>query len=593
MSQIHHQFGSYSALKGVDFSLLEGEIHALVGDHRSGKTTLGKIIAGVEKKQSGSIYIRGKEYANLTIRQAQKLGIGIVCQKQNLVPSLNAVDNMFCGFRSNFFITRSDRRLMLSRSQRILKYFNSEIPLDTPLYKLSEEQQLIVNICSVLIREPKIFIIDEIAANMPPHQLEQLFSVLNLLKSQGTSIIYITSNFNEIFKIADRVTVFKDGYRKGTEVVSALDPARLIDIAFEQQKSTRDLNSFFDSFQESIINELPVGSILIGEDRSVVFINEQAHQILGSSSGKEQNRSIISLLPFLTSQQTSTIMSAIHGTEQEISGVHFGEKILKLRSNPIYNQKKAAIGINIFIEDVSFDYQTREYLMKARKAANTAELAAGVAHEIKNPLGIIQNYIELLKLSEHTQEDDEYLKSIERELKRITEIIGNLLSFSKVRQTPFRPVDISKTLDEVLLLLGHKVSQKRISVVKNFIAEPILSADENKLKQLFMNLIMNAVEAVLEEGTITVSITEHRSEDLVDIMIRDDGYGISDDISDSIFKPFFTTKMARTNIGLGLSICQTIVEMHKGVLKFSSIPGQQTTFCITLPCAAAQEDPYV
>ncbi len=252
------------------------------------------------------------------------------------------------------------------------------------------------------------------------------------------------------------------------------------------------------------------------------------------------------------------------GTAVEVGGVQHNDSIIKLTAGPIYSKKKQIIGANIFIEDVSFDYQTREYLMKARKAANTAELAAGVAHEIKNPLAIIQNYVELLKMSALSQDDMGSLQSIEKELYRITEIIGNLLSFSKVRQAPFQPVSITKILDEVLLLLGHKLSLKQIKIEKRYDDDPILTADENKLKQLFMNLIMNAIEAVLEEGIIQVHLIRRTKEGLIDIRITDNGYGISEDVSDKIFSPFFTTKMARTNIGLGLSICQTIVESHAG-----------------------------
>jgi two-component system, NtrC family, sensor histidine kinase AtoS len=594
MRQIKHQFGGYLALHGVDFNLLEGEIHALVGDHRSGKTTFGKIIAGVEKRQSGYMYFQGREITQQNIKQAQRLGIGMVCQRQNMVMSLNAVDNIYSGYRKSFFITASDRREMDRESRKIIDRFDTRIPLHTPLYKLNETQQLIVNICSVLIRHPKVLIIDEIAANMPPEQLELVFSVLRELKAEGTSLIYITSNFSEIFKIADRVTIFKDGYRKGTEQVTALDPARLIEIAFNPQEDSSDppgLRGFLDAYQESIINDLPIGEVLINEELEVVFSNVQACTILGVTPPRGTAETLDQLFYFLTDDQRAHLSKAVtKGTAVEVGGVQHNDSIIKLTAGPIYSKKKQIIGANIFIEDVSFDYQTREYLMKARKAANTAELAAGVAHEIKNPLAIIQNYVELLKMSALGQDDKSSLQSIEKELYRITEIIGNLLSFSKVRQAPFQPVSITKILDEVILLLGHKLSLKQIRIEKRYDDAPILTADENKLKQLFMNLIMNAIEAVLEEGIIQVHLVRRTTEGLIDIRITDNGYGISEDVSDKIFSPFFTTKMARTNIGLGLSICQTIVESHGGVMKFSSVPGEHTTFSITLPITGSDQE---
>ena len=133
------------------------------------------------------------------------------------------------------------------------------------------------------------------------------------------------------------------------------------------------------------------------------------------------------------------------------------------------------------------------------------------------------------------------------------------------------------------MLLGHRLSQKNVHIRQKFKQISLVSGDENKLKQLFINLIMNAWEAVLEDGLIELELDEDFANKTVSVIVRDDGCGILNQDRDKIFFPFYTTKMARTNIGLGLSICQNIVEQHTGVMKFSSNQGRGTTFVVTCP----------
>lgn len=588
LEQIHHFSRNFEILNSVDFNLFEGEIHALVGNHLSGKTTIGKLIAGAEKIQGGSLYIKGEKILNHSVKKALKLGIGMVYQTQNLVPTLNTIDNIFFGNQPNFFISKKSKQEMHDKTLELLARFNCEIDLELPLYRINELHKQIINICRVLILKPQILILDEIGENMPPEKLEITYNILRELSGAGTSIIYITSNFKEVFDIAHRVTILNEGYRKATEKTEALDPMRLINLAFEtpttSTKTPEEQLNFMDSYQESIIDSLPIGEILVNKNLEVVFTNIQARALLKISGPSGQLAGIDRVFSFLDDERFERLIYAIdRGESITLTGERFMNQFLKIAVSPILNLKKQKIGSNIFIEDVSFDYQTREYLMQAKKAENTAALAAGVAHEIKNPLGIMQNYIELLKLGKMDNENQSYLNSIEKELVRITKIVGNLLSFSREMKSSYQPVKITDLLQEVLLLLEHKFLSKGITLIKDLKDNPIVFGDENKLKQLFMNLIMNAIEAVLEEGVIGVYVTTDKEKQIVHIRIKDNGFGISEAASDNVFSPFFTTKVTRTNIGLGLSICQNIVESHKGIIKFTSIPRKNTTFTITLP----------
>jgi signal transduction histidine kinase len=190
--------------------------------------------------------------------------------------------------------------------------------------------------------------------------------------------------------------------------------------------------------------------------------------------------------------------------------------------------------------------------------------------------------VDLLKRRHRNDPDAERLSKIERELNRIGEIIGSLLSFSKVRKIPMEPLRVARIIEEVLLLVDHKIHEKSIDLHLPARQEEILVyGEENSLKQVFVNLLINSIEAVLEHGTIEITVKRIEPDDCVEVSIIDNGCGISAEIKDRIFDPFFSTKAGRKNTGLGLSICQHIVESHEGVILCES--RGNTTMSVRLP----------
>jgi two-component system, NtrC family, sensor histidine kinase AtoS len=602
MRNIRYSYGSVEALKGVDFNMLAEEIHVLTGDHRSGKSTLGGVLSGQLKNQVGTIRVEEEDLPCLTPAESLARGIGMVHQNATIAPSLTVLENLYMGRMPHFIITSRDGRRMREACLQLFGTLKVDLDPDTKGSLLAEGQKVMIELARVIASGASILILDEISSRLTPHELEDLYRALVAYKRMGKSVLYITSNMDEAFRIADRVTVLRNGLRQGTEYIQSIDRSRLVNLAYSFALN-RDWDPdekrqllFINRYDEAIIRDLPTGIILLDPGNAVIVMNPAAERILGRSKqmfvdiiserGSQEQSSPPPFYFLDEIERRSEIIEAIDGRRLFIwEKLHLGpEKILKLKVFPLLDEEGGFMGTTIFVEDVSIDYETKEYLLRAEKVASTAELAAGVAHEINNPLGIIQNYLELLKLRRGMDaEEEESLDRIQSEMNRIVEIISSLLSFSRAKQSPARPINLNNLLDELLILVSHRLGAKSIEIVKDYRDEVVVDGFDNKLKQLFLNLITNSIEAVLDHGRIVARIASNRKSRYAQVSIIDNGYGIPGEIRDDIFTPFFSTKMTKTNTGLGLSICQHIVELHNGLISFSSDPGGETCFTVKLP----------
>jgi two-component system NtrC family sensor kinase len=223
---------------------------------------------------------------------------------------------------------------------------------------------------------------------------------------------------------------------------------------------------------------------------------------------------------------------------------------------------------------------------RSEQLASVGRLAAGVAHEINNPLTGVLAFADMLRDKENMDDQDrEDLELIVRETKRVREIVRGLLDFA--RETPFvqRPLDINELIVQTLRLLGKREAFQHIYMVEDLGDDlPLVNVDRNQLQQVLLNLTLNACEAMPDGGTLLVSSSS--ADGFVVIHITDTGCGIERKDLDKIFEPFFTTKPVGKGTGLGLSVSYGIVQQHGGTLAVDSEPGKGTTFTITLPAVA-------
>jgi two-component system sensor histidine kinase AtoS len=553
-----------------------------------------KLLSGAVRKDEGEICFDGRRVDFFTPQSAIRQGIGTVYQHLNLIPTLTAAENIFAGRMLRKAAVWLNHRRMSELAREVFSRLNFKIDPEVPVNRLSAAEQHMVELARVLFLDPRVLILDEVSSKLTPQEMERIYPLLIRFKEDGKSVIYISHNMDEIFEFADRVTILKEGLRMDTSRIEDLDRIKLVKLTYSFVLSREELNRqnlelyTLKKYNENIIKNIPVGVIILNSDQQVYLINYAAKEILGLDR-ELSGQSIQSLISEQDLPDITRILERIRSRAELIlnDAAYRQDKTLKISVFPFKDEDYAFLGTIVLLEDITKERRLSEYMLRAEKIASTGELAAGVAHEINNPLGIVQNYLELLKLKSLDPDARSKLGKIENEIMRIEKIIGSLLSFSRFNEVSGQNVDLAEILREVILLTGHWLLEKRIRITERIPGQAVwVFGDENKLKQLFLNLLVNSIEAVPQGGSIEVELAATEGGN-AEAVIRDDGCGIPASIRDKIFDPFFSTKKSKKNAGLGLSISQHIVELHKGVITCASPDGQGATFRVLLPKAGA------
>ena len=237
-------------------------------------------------------------------------------------------------------------------------------------------------------------------------------------------------------------------------------------------------------------------------------------------------------------------------------------------------------------------------LLQSQKLAAIGELSAGIAHEINNPLAIIRQEAEwmqhlLTNLEGSTcTEFEEFQGSVRQILEQVdrcTEITRNLLDFARKREPVLQAVEVNRIVENMTRLVEKEAKHKQIAIVRDYDEElPVIYSDAPQLRQVILNFLTNATQAIGSDGVVTITTRRH-GQDAVDIVIRDTGCGVPEANLAKIFDPFFTTKPPGQGTGLGLSICHGIVQRLGGRIAVASTVGEGTAFTITLPCSRQEE----
>ncbi|MCX7965780.1 MAG: ATP-binding protein [Syntrophorhabdaceae bacterium] len=320
----------------------------------------------------------------------------------------------------------------------------------------------------------------------------------------------------------------------------------------EVEKKNKELERARE-YLENILNSIPLG-IIVYDKKSISFSNKAADKL-----------------------NFESILVSENINDEKAGLVKNGKGYYRWKKDNLQNGFKNKEVL--IIEDVTEFEKMKERLERDERLKAMGEMAARIAHEIKNPLGSMELFLTMLSEGKKKSKVKKYVESIRYGIQTIDRIINNILSYTRPKTLALREEKIGRVVEEILDFMRLSIESRNISVVLNIEYKGSLVFDPDMMKLVIMNFISNAIDAIKGKGMIRIDIKEDKNN--IIIVIADNGCGMNEEIRKNIFNPFFTTK--DKGVGLGLFIVHNIVQAHSGYIEVDSTEGAGSTFTIYLP----------
>jgi PAS domain S-box-containing protein len=339
-----------------------------------------------------------------------------------------------------------------------------------------------------------------------------------------------------------------------------------------------------------IFNSAIDGIVVIDESGEILEVNRAVERIFGYTPDEllHENVSLLMPSPF-RDDHTSYIERYLETGNKRIIGI--GREVRGLRQDGTTFPLHLAVSegyvdhqrvFTAFLRDLGRLRKAEERFRQSEQLAELSTISAGIAHDVGTPMTIILGYAELLQKSVSTSKNRERASHIVDQVRRVKDLLRTLLDIAHPRNARPQAMSLVDVLDHGLEFFREKLKGRGIVVERNYSFVPKIVANRDRLEQVFLNLIVNAIDAMPRGGTLTVHLTQPSSE-LIEIRIADTGIGIEPDVLDQIFEPFYTTKERGKGTGLGLLVSQRIIHDHGGKISATSEFGVGTQISILLP----------
>jgi two-component system sensor histidine kinase HydH len=350
-------------------------------------------------------------------------------------------------------------------------------------------------------------------------------------------------------------------------------------------KQTRD-------YTRQVVANMANGLLSINTEGKIVSYNLLALELLGLKESEVRGMDLNTVVDFKTSGICNTLADSISVLEHDIYHSKKSGQIvpLALSATPIRNSNGQCEGAVIVLRDLTEIKQLEEKVKRTEKLAAIGELAAGVAHEIRNPLSSIRGFAQFLKQAlKDRPKEQEYAQTMVNEVDRINRVVTDLLTYARPMAAKLAPTDVTELVEHAVRLVQPEAESCQAGIQMKVSDLSKLPLDANQMTQALLNLLLNALQAVSQGGHVDIGAELNASDSKLRFWVEDDGPGISKDKLEKIFEPFFTTREKGT--GLGLSIVHKIVENHNGeIIVESPSPGMALgcRFTIRIPTDVGQ-----
>jgi PAS domain S-box-containing protein len=354
----------------------------------------------------------------------------------------------------------------------------------------------------------------------------------------------------------------------------------------ELENRLREITSL-KAYTDNVLSSMTNGLITFDLTKRIVTLNETAEQILGKRREEMVGLTLDQVFgdPHPFHQMIAETLSKGEGISHSELELRKGEASLWLMASTslLAGGEGKKIGAMVVFQDITEIKALEEKLRDADRLAALGTLSVGLAHEIKNPLSAIKTFVQLLpKKIENRSFIEKFNITVPREIDRINQLVEDLLELTRRKVRPMVILDVNRLILQVIDLHGEEMERKQITfedLLDRTI--PSILGDSERLYRAFSNLVINAIQAMPNGGSLTISSGQERSSSMVKITFRDTGIGMDEVTSKNLFNPFFTTK--EKGVGLGMAITYKVVEDHRGTIEVISEKEKGTTFILCLP----------
>jgi len=352
-------------------------------------------------------------------------------------------------------------------------------------------------------------------------------------------------------------------------------------------RSARTSFSRVKAFSDNLVENMPMGLIAIDPEERIASFNQTAESMLGISADQTIGKGLSEILPPSFRDFFYHLKAKSEPINRELDTVLGNGKDLPLEviGTALTDEDGAALGWVILFRDLTEIQHLKREILRSQRLASIGSLAAGVAHEIRNPLSSIKGFATYFKERyRDTPKDHQTAEIMIQEVERLDRVIGQLMEFARPMSIQEKRTHLDALIRHSLKMVEGDAAQKGITL--NFKNDPHIetaTVDPDRLKQVLLNLYLNAIEAMDGEGVVTVTLSRTGRDNGIQITVSDTGPGIRQEDLPHLFDPYFTTKSSGT--GLGLAIVHKIIESHNGEIQIKSRPGEGTTVTMVIPRA--------
>lgn len=598
LDNISLSYGTVVALEDLSLSVSKGEIHAVVGEHGAGKSSLVAILAGYATPDSGTIAVNGRRHSSLSVGRARSEGISIVKQSVALCDHLSVATNIYMNSDGFFRRHKLSKRRARDSVRSFLEERDVALPLDEQAGNLKLADKVMVEIMRGLYREPQLLILDEALEKLTTEGLERVVGQLRAMRDEGKSVLFVTHRVDDIFQIADRVSIVRKGEVVINESVKEIDKFSLVKMAYTQLPAS-GAKGYGDTefyhllrYNQAILESLPISLLVVDNAIALKLVNTSAARYFGIAEGTNDGMSLReifaeneALYRRITNSIAEPATTTLFNQQFSVSG---DTRILNISIVPIRDESWR-IGSILMIEDATEREKLREQVFLSEKLGSIGVLASGIAHEICNPLEIISNDITYLKSLYGSTIDLSILKEIKEEVESINRIVRNLDRLPGSEKRTIEPSAIGSIVRSVVTFVSPVAEQQDVTLeFRDTAGESLSRVGSDDLRQILLNLIKNALEAVHPGGSVLVQVKADDSRTMV--VIEDDGPGIPESDRHQVFLPFFSTKATSVaNRGLGLYVSYQLVTENGGTIEIDSRRPTGCRFTLAFPKTTISE----